>query len=382
MNKFKNASQKLLKSAAALPALAAASGAPVDAELNYRYSNYSEDDVAPEVNVLVGDRSRYTIDVHQLRYFTPVGDGFSLEVNLLSESMSGASPQAVEWANGEPGLIMSGASIMENRQDMSVRLTEYKSAFNWSVEAGQSTENDYKSGYLAGGIDFSFNQNNTVLALAISLATDDITPTDAELFNRVIAEEKSTNSYSITLSQIVTKNNIIMLGYSHTVSEGFLSDPYKLNDFRPDSRAQDAVSLQWRSFLSGPDAAVHVNYRYYQDDWELDSHTIDLEWHQNFSNGIQLVPALRYYSQTEAFFYEPFAVNNQVPETFSTDFRLSPYGAISYKLAFIQRFSQWSYTVSFERYESDASFSFNNIAIENPGLVNYNRVTVGFDFRW
>jgi len=65
-------------------------------------------------------------------------------------------------------------------------------------------------------------------------------------------------------------------------------------------------------------------------------------------------------------------------EYFSSDYRLSSYEAMSYKLKYIKYFDTWSFTVAGERYESEGSSG----EIENPALVSFTRWTVGFDIKF
>ena len=61
----------------------------------------------------------------------------------------------------------------------------------------------------------------------------------------------------------------------------------------------------YRHFFTGANAALHADYRYFDDDWGVGSHTLDLAWYQNVGALTQVIPFLRYYTQGEAdFFYQ------------------------------------------------------------------------------
>jgi hypothetical protein len=124
------------------------------------------------------------------------------------------------------------------------------------------------------------------------------------------------------------------------------------------------------------------------DDWGINSHTFDLAWYQSLPFGFQIVPSFRYYSQSQADFYEVFYEDFTSDGLYSSDYRLSPYGAISYRLKLTYTVEDLfgpvdvEAAVSYERYEASGSFAFQRVDVENPGLVAFRlyaaRLTVRF----
>jgi Protein of unknown function (DUF3570) len=66
--------------------------------VDYKYSGYTEGEV-PREKLSFGSASRYDIDVHHFKFKTPVSSDTELNVDLIQESMSGASP----WYEGLSG---------------------------------------------------------------------------------------------------------------------------------------------------------------------------------------------------------------------------------------------------------------------------------------
>ncbi len=379
----KTALAALTASALALPAFqVAAATAPTESEVGYRYSSYEEDD-APASRVATGDTKRYSIDTQQFRLLSPVGKNFSVSLDILTETMSGASPLGTqEGSGGEPQLVMSGASISEDREDVRANITHYGSKVATSFTAGQSDENDYAATYYGLGWEWVFNQKNSALQFALSRSDDKITPTDAILYGRIQSASKNTTGMSLGFSQVLSKTRLIQFGLELSQDKGYLSAPYKTGDTRPDSRLRTAAVMRYRHFLPESNGALHFDYRYYWDDWDVVSHTFALAWYKNVTSRIQLVPSFRYYTQTEASFYEPYKVAANTNPYYSSDYRLSPYGAISGGLQLIHKFKSWSYTVKIERYEADADYSIEKVAVENPGLVSFTLITAGFNIKF
>ncbi|MEX2132108.1 MAG: DUF3570 domain-containing protein, partial [Pseudohongiellaceae bacterium] len=163
--------------------------------------------------------------------------------------------------------------------------------------------------------------------------------------------------------------------------EGFLSDPYKLRDVRPGDKMQVAVASSMRKFFVGADAALHVNYRFYHDDFGISSHTLDMAWFQNAESRFQIVPSLRYYTQSAADFYTN--VDNflsPLDQYQSSDSRLSGYGALSGSLSLVTRLDDWTLNLSAERYIAREKYSAYHVRQPGTALVQYFRLSLGVDY--
>ena len=94
---------------------------------------------------------------------------------------------------------------------------------------------------------------------------------------------------------------------------------------------------------------------------------------------VQLVPSFRYYSQSQAKFYAPYFDQARADGNHSSDYRLSPFGAISWGVRAETQFPtgqiQWRGRLSFERYDSSADYAIGNVAVANPGLVAFNVIS-------
>jgi hypothetical protein len=385
--KNKAALAALTASSLALTSIAVeADSAPADSAFSYRMSFYDEEN-APGAKISSGDASRYSIRAHQFHLLTPIKDEYSLALDFQQESMSGASPWGTTPdADNQPQLIMSGASIEESRTDATAAGRYYADNGNYGGFIGSSNEKDYQSVYLGLNGERHYNQNNTSVKIGLSTSDDKLNPTDAAKFGRIANATKTSQSINASVAQILSPVTLANIGFSYTSLSGHLSDPYKIDDARPGSRGQMAISSQLRHYVKKSNAALHFGYRYFVDDWDVNSHTFDLAWHQNiidsFDNALRIIPSIRYYIQTEASFYEPYKSSGSDPKYFSSDYRLSPYGAISGKLKIVYSIKRYTYSVSLEKYQSSSDYSVQNVVIESPGLVNFTRITMGFDLRF
>ena len=184
------------------------------------------------------------------------------------------------------------------------------------------------------------------------------------------------------LTQILSKNALLELGMTYTRSTGYMANPYKLVyvanrslvlgqdpgqpslamaagylEKRPDERNQLNWNLGYKHFIEPFDAALHVNYQFAHDDWGINAHTFEADWVQPVGAGWSVTPQLRYYSQSSANFYAPYFVkvqvtdpntgnnvnspfNRSLPENYSSDQRLSGYGALSGGVTVAKQFTK------------------------------------------
>ncbi len=181
---------------------------------------------------------------------------------------------------------------------------------------------------------------------------------------------------SLGLTQVINKDALLETSIGYTRSTGYLANPYKLMtvafidplqtpgssgeltgetraflENRPDERNQWNMNLRYVQHISAIDAALHFDYRFFSDDWGIDAHTFEADWAQPLSHGWTITPRIRYYSQDAASFYQPYLISHQaaskvsqdasgkllvtpynpklLPSHYSSDHRLSGYGALS-----------------------------------------------------
>ncbi len=391
-----NALLALTSSALALPGISSKSHAAspaAESQVDYRYSSYSEDDLSRS-KTSNPDTRRYEIDTHQFRLVRPWGDEYDVTVDLLYETMSGASPWFITpGANNQPIQVMSGATIDETRIDMLASLRRYYGNETYGVSLGVSDEDDYQSINLGVEAQWDIDEQQRSYSLGIGYSDDDLEPTDgasAAFPDRISDASKDSLTAYAGVTQIINAQTTVQSSISFTRHDGFLSDPYKLafvngtttNDSRPDGREQFAWFTRFRHFFTNLRAALHLDYRYFEDDWDITSHTAEAAWYQNLGDGWQVVPSIRFYSQSQAFFYAPFYGQARTDGFASSDYRLSPYGALSMRFKVSKAWAGWKLSMSWEEYDSDAGHAIGDVDVENPGLVDFSVISFGISKRF
>ncbi|MFQ3281112.1 DUF3570 domain-containing protein [Reinekea sp.] len=430
----------LASSALAIPGMSAnvLAAGPAESEASYRYTFYQEDasDVARDDSNT--SNPRYNIQVHQFHVLHPIDQHLAVNAEVSYEYMAGASAAAsyIEAGEDEVSTHYSGAS-KEKRFDATTSARYYFSEADVGAGAYLSKERDYFA--LSSNVDGSmqFNNQMTTVSGGISAGYDWLNPNSGVKNSKgetidigdLTAAEKATvspgrlagykqNKWQVSvfegIGQIIDMNTVVQAAVSFTYKNGYLSDPYRdicdyaenvPCDIRPSSRAAGTLALGGRKYFPQYDAYVHADYRLYLDTWDVASHTLDFDVYKTFAPDIkfltdnnitfQVAPGIRYYQQKSAYFYEVpnlgdfpggKAYDVNTTEYYSSDPRLSWYGALGLKTRLKITYKQFALVGLVERYAGNPAYGFNfsdNPAIgEVPGLPAYWRFTTGLDFKF
>jgi len=390
MNKKNNTLALLAAAATNLTGLQAeAAQVAENFQIGVRHYNYEEEattDFSGE------KKDRYDIDVNQFSLIAPLSEQFELSLSYQHEKMSGASPWYTFQLDDKPVQLLSGASIQDTRDDASAKLRYVTDLNSFAVNAAFSDEDDYQSA--SYGVDYQRESADKISTYGISadFSNDEIEAVDADLYLTRPQDKQTKHSSSLLLSYstILNKDALIQVSAGYSRKTGYLSDPYKmvlanfslLGDSRPEKRIAKTLAARYRHFVETANAALHIDYRYYDDTWAVTSHTFDVAWYQNLSYGFQLIPSVRMYSQSDSYFYEAIYTEARDDNYYSTDYRLSEYGGYTYGLKLVKSFGNWVISVSGEKYKSAGDYVFADADLENPSLVDFKILSVGIDYQF
>lgn len=352
----------------------------------YRFNVYSEDALSAPA---LGDPRRYEVYSQQFLLNTPIGNRNTLSVNATHEVMSGSSPWYVlPGPDGKPIQVLSGATIRDHRSAATAAFTHDAGGNDTtSVSATYSQERDYHSAALGAERTLPLNAALT-LGFGGSFSHDRIKPFDAVLYGRIQRAGKNTTSAFASLSLVLDRYSVVESGVQLDYQSGYLSDPYKLvsvgdtldPDTRPDRRSEAAWLVRYRRAASDK-AALHLDSRLAANSWGQHSLELEASWYQNLRDGWQLVPGVRYYSQSRARFYAPFFAENSGP-FFSSDYRLGAFGAAAANLNLRKRIDHWEFSAGAERYHASTGYALGGTALADPATVSYTRIFAGLDYHF
>lgn len=267
------------------------------------------------------------------------------------------------------------------------------------IGAGLSYEDDYESRFVNTGASWEIDEGNTEFSLVLSFtdsdtnalldhdavpyidtrAFDDQIDISSSSGDRTLHGDRNDWGAQLGVTQVLSKNALIETSVAYARNRGYMENPYKVVEIgfidpeqqflappggyyaqvhalleqRPNLRSQWTWDTRFVQFVEPLGASLQLGYRLYHDDWGVDAHTLEGSWAQPLGNGWTLTPRVRYYTQDEADFYDPYLISKQafvtvvsdpdtgevisvtpydeslLPSSFSSDQRLSGYGAIS-----------------------------------------------------
>jgi hypothetical protein len=130
-------------------------------------------------------------------------------------------------------------------------------------------------------------------------------------------------AYTLSLSQILTRNAILDFNFEAITDEGYLQSPYReilyvnptnANSFStgtqvyPNTRTSSAASAELKYYLPYH-AAISGQYRFYSDTWGITGNTVEIAYtqptfeHRLWGGSLIFDGSVRFYKQNHANFY-------------------------------------------------------------------------------
>ena len=366
-------------------------------------------------------------------------DDRSLTLGITIDSLTGATPsgairqdvpQTFTRPSGNSAYAVSAGELPLDDTFLDTRLAL---TANWQqpvgdssqLSAGLSTSKEYDYFHLGLNANFAkdFNNRNTTVSAGLNIARDEIDAVGGapapftsmlavgDISNRTGKEDKDILDVVFGVSQVVNRNLVVQANYSYSNESGYLNNPYKvlslvdsfsgdtllapaipdapsheyLFESRPDDRTKHSIYGQAKYYMRGK--VLDASYRYMTDDWEVDSHTIDLRYRIPFGESKYIEPHLRWYSQTEADFYRIAIVDGEpLPAFASADYRLGQFDAITVGAKYGWRTrNDNNMSVRLEWYQQMGSIPSGQLIGNQTGRDNYpdlNALILQFSYRF
>jgi Protein of unknown function (DUF3570) len=239
-----------------------------------------------------------------------VGDNLSLSAGYYEDMISSASID----------VKLSGSPYREVRKQENYGVDYLHGKITYSAGYIHSREPDYIADTTYYSVSQDMFGDLTTLTLGYRRGWDqvfrDIKAPDGVIENDPTFHQRAEHrGYSLSLSQILSRNLIANFNYELLTDEGYLANPYRQIRYLspgglgftlapqvyPNTRTSNGASLQLKYFLPWR-AAVSGTYRYYRDTWAIVANTFEVDytqpWRQWTFDG-----SVRYYQQTHADFY-------------------------------------------------------------------------------
>ena len=249
-----------------------------------------------------------------------------------------------------------------------------------------SSESDYLAQQVGARWNKDFREQAFNLSLGSSWSWDDIEPLlDDDTVQG--PAHKTTLHWNAVMTEVVSPTLLVRYGLEYNLVNGLQHNPYRnvyaggthVSERHPDHRQRRDAFVRVNQALPNR-SSLKLSYRFYNDDWGIDSHELGSRLSQYLTRGMSVRWEYRWYAQTAADFYRrEYTDVNGIGGFRSGDYRMNQLsshlfgGALRADLeafaptrTFVRRLSLW---FDLERY-----FNSNNYSA--------NVVETGVDFRF
>lgn len=286
----------------------------------------------------------------------------------------------------------------------SAYLDKWKPAYPTEIITYFKENGNINNGFF-NGVEI-FNQNGTITN------TNAYTGQKWQPSKDYLVDNKNRNTYAVTLSfsQILSKKAQFSIFLDIVKQQGWLSNPMQrvyfkdINNFYignpasidnytsksntdvfqladdierlPNTRLKIPVGARFNYYIN-EFLVLKTYYRFYSDDWGIQSNTASIEMPIKVSDKFTLYPSYRYYDQTQADYFAGFEQHVSTNEFYTSDFDLSAFNANQYSFAagytdIFTKFKIWKFGLK----SVDFKYSYYK---RNTGL-HFNIFSLGFKF--
>ena len=401
-------------------------------EIEFLSSFYSQ--TGNNAAVSGGTGSEELIDAHPtIVVSVPLNADDVLTVDAGFSAYSSASSSNVNPFDGggeaDPFQASSGASGADVYSSATISYSHSSDDRNTIVSGNLfgAAEYDYSSFGIGGSYTRLFNEKNTELSFKANAYFDNwqiIYPTELRPFERgrglsdnffssntlignqnyapqfTSLDKSNRNSFSVGMnfSQILTKNMQMSLSADVVQQSGLLSTPFQRVYFAdvddtfiqkfhlaedierlPSTRLKTAIGGRLNYFINER-FVVQTFYRFYTDDWGINSHTASIRIPIKVSEKFTVYPSYRFYNQTAADYFAPYNEHLSTSEFYTSDYDLSSYNAnqfgfgIGYTDVFtkarIWKFGLKNVNLNFNYYERNSGLKSYMISLGVKFVIN------------
>ncbi|MFY8188962.1 MAG: DUF3570 domain-containing protein [Flavobacterium sp.] len=314
----------------------------------------------------------------------PLSDDEILTVDAGISAYSSASSGNINPFDSNtpnPFQASSGASAQDVLTTLVVNYSHHSDNRNTILNGhiSASVEYDYASIGFGGGLSHLFNEKNSEFNVSANVYLDTWTPIypkelqefadfgntiESPLFDQIIVsgntaynpinfkihDNKNRNSFALSFafSQVINKKLQVSVFMDVLHQQGLLSTPYQrvyfadkndafINEFHladdierlPDTRFKIPMGVRLNYYLNEK-FVLRSYYRFYSDDWNIQSHTFNVEIPYKLTDRFTVFPMYRFYTQTATNYFAPYNQHLSTETYYTSDYDLSTFVAHQY----------------------------------------------------
>lgn len=302
-----------------------------DRDLRRRSGDSAEAEVAAPLGTRVASKMAYYTDNDGLTVATPIitveqkiFDASSISLEYDADILSAATVDVRTSATDKFNEVRHGIALSGT-----TRLRALETDLGGSVS--YSHEYDYQSVTMGGGFSTELLQKNVTVGLGYSYVYNIVGRSHTPLSD--FQDHLDIHALNASFTQLLSKRSYLQLSGSVIVAKGYQAsvyryvpiflegtlDPSQLTEARLESGAARPLARLAerlpRDRIRGAAVArlnhafdfgltVAGDYRFYADDWAIQSHTLSLNLYQRLPAGLQVRLRERFYVQSDANFYQ------------------------------------------------------------------------------
>lgn len=229
-------------------------------------------------------------------------------------------------------------------------------------------------------------------------------------FQTISSVNRNSYSVSVGLSQVLSKKLQVSVFFDVLQQQGLLSTPYhriyfadKVNYYigqaqyipeyesesnvgvykladdierLPDSRFKLPIGVRLNYYINER-FVLRTYYRFYSDNWDIQSHTANIELPIKVSDRFTVFPMYRFYTQTQSKYYAPYETHLSTEKYYTSDPDLATFDSNQYGLGvnYTDIFTGakiWKFGLK------NVDFRFNRY--QRSDKLTANIATIGFKF--
>jgi len=347
--------------------------------IRVNYMQYDEND------------NRVSVKAPSIAISKNFGVNYTLNASIVSDTVSGATPIYInpDSSSGASAFARGLVTNVQNIKKTNVKFHEQRTAINTSLvkrldnrdeftsSFSYSNERDYTAVSIGGDYLHWLNKNkNTSFNIGTSIQSNNIivqTP-DSNSGASPKVNEKSSSVFALQggISQILNKTSLAKVSVFYNLESGYLSNPYynivrNTNTIeaenRPDKRDAIGFNLVYIKAF-GKYFTSKLKYKYYQDSWDIKSHTYNINNYYEISSKFIFGFDYRYYKQSSANFYNSSITYFTNQKYASHDDRLSKFNSSTIKTSLEYKYDKSiSYNISLNRYIQSTNLKTKYITV-------------------
>ena len=275
------------------------------------------------------DRAEAMFHVYQGGGLTASGPALLVRKSLADRVSLTGSYYIDAVSNASIDVVTTASPYKERRTEYGVGLDYAVRDSLVTLGMTHSTEPDYTASAMSLDVAQDTFGGMTTVNLGFTRASDKVgRHGDAAFFDTATHWQ-----YRLGVTQILTPRWLMSANFEAISDEGFLGNAYRaarvfdaaVRERHPRTRSSRAIKLRAVGDL-GSRNAVHAEYRYFWDTWDIKAHTAQVGYSRYIGERWLADGFLRFYSQNGALFYS----DNAATETLyvSRNRQLSTFSSV------------------------------------------------------